>query len=108
MPSSRAARFLTPPLARSASCRRLRSYSATSFSRSTPSAGSLAAVQTRPLMKKDHVCAHEEVFYPPLTKVGHSMPAFTMAHSFKGKDLGTTWSSPDKRSAFVADFQLND
>lgn len=71
-------------------------------------AGSLAAVQTRPLMSKDHVCAHEEIFYPPLTKVGHSMPAFTIANSFKGKELGTTWSSPDKRSAFVADFQLND
>lgn len=74
----------------------------------TLKAGNLASIETRPLMSKDHVCAHEEVWYTPLTKVGHAMPAFTTAHSFKGKDLGTTWSSPDKRSAFVADFQLND
>jgi hypothetical protein len=74
----------------------------------TLKAGNLAAIQTRPLSEKDHVCAHEEVWYLPLTKVGHAMPAFTMTHSFKGKELGTQWSSPDKRSAFVADFQLND
>ena len=36
------------------------------------------------------------------------MPAYTMANDYNGKDLGTTWSSPDKRSAFVGSFQLND
>lgn len=74
----------------------------------TLKAGNLAEIQTRPLEKKDHVCAHEEIWYAPLTKVGHAMPAYTIAHGFKGRELGTTWSSPDKRSAFVADFQLND
>jgi hypothetical protein len=41
-------------------------------------------------------------------KLDHAMPAYTMAYNYKGKELGTTWSSPDKRSAFVGSFQLND
>jgi len=74
----------------------------------TLKAGEMATIQTRSMSNKDHVCSNEEVWYLPLTKVGHAMPAVTIAHDFKGKGLGTTWSSPDKRSAFVADFQLND
>jgi hypothetical protein len=31
-----------------------------------------------------------------------------LANNYNGKDLGATWSSPDKRSAFVGSFQLND
>lgn len=72
------------------------------------SAGSLATIETRALGKKDHVCSNEEVWYLPLTKVSHAMPAFTLENSYKGNALGTSWSSPDKRSAFVANFQLND
>ncbi|MEZ5403355.1 MAG: DUF1326 domain-containing protein [Bryobacteraceae bacterium] len=71
-------------------------------------AGSLATIQTRAIGGKDHICSNEEVWYLPLTKVGHYMPAVATAHNFKGDGLGTKWSSPDKRSAFVADFQLND
>lgn len=74
----------------------------------TLKAGTLAAIETRAMNKKDHICSNEEVWYLPLTKVGHAMPAVAMTHSFKGDGLGTKWSSPDKRSAFVADFQLND
>jgi hypothetical protein len=71
-------------------------------------AGNIAKLQTRAINKGDHVCSHEEAWYNPLTKLDHAMPAYTMAHDYKGKELGTTWSSPDKRSAFVGSFQLND
>jgi hypothetical protein len=74
----------------------------------TLTAGTLAKLQTRAINKTDHVCSHEEAWYNPLTKLDHAMPAYTMANDYKGKDLGTTWSSPDKRSAFVGSFQLND
>lgn len=74
----------------------------------TLNAGNLATIQTRAMGKKDHICSNEEVWYLPLTKVGHAMPAVTLAHDFKGQGLDAKWSSPDKRSAFVADFQLND
>jgi hypothetical protein len=74
----------------------------------TLQAGDLATIRTRAMNKKDHVCSNEEVWYLPLTKVKHAMPAVAMEHRFKGEGLGMKWSSPDKRSAFVADFQLND
>ena len=74
----------------------------------TLKAGNLAAIQTRAFAKGDHFCAHEETWYSPLTTLNHSMPAFAVAHNFKGEGLGAKWSSPDKRSAFVGTFQLND
>lgn len=67
-------------------------------------AGDEAAVQTRALNDGDHICKNEEVWYPPLTKVEHAMPAATVVHSFQGDGLGAKWSSPDKRSAFLATF----
>ena len=74
----------------------------------TLTAGTLAKIQTRAIDSRDHLCSNEETWYRPLTKVEHAMPAYALAHSFKGKGLDTTWSSPEKRSAFVGSFQLND
>ena len=34
---------------------------------------------------------------------GHQ-PAVTLVHAFRGPELGITWSSPGKRSAFVGTF----
>jgi hypothetical protein len=67
-------------------------------------AGSLAEIETRAMNAKDHTCGNEDTWYPPLTKLAHAMPAVAVAHSFKGQGLGTTWSSPDKRSSFVGSF----
>ena len=33
------------------------------------------------------------------------MPAYALANQFAGEGLGTTWSSPDKRSSFIGTFQ---
>ncbi|MCC6292574.1 MAG: DUF1326 domain-containing protein [Bryobacterales bacterium] len=74
----------------------------------TLTAGALASIRTRAVKRSDLSCSHEEVWYPPLTKVGHFMPAIAVAHSYQGEGLGTKWSSPDKRSAFVADFQASE
>ncbi|MBM3755945.1 MAG: DUF1326 domain-containing protein [Acidobacteria bacterium] len=76
--------------------------------KATLRAGDLAAIQTRAMKATDHVCSHEDVWYQPLTEVQHAMPAFAMDHHFKGKELGTTWSSPNKSSAFVANWQLSE
>jgi hypothetical protein len=76
--------------------------------KATLKAGSLAEITTRALREGDHVCSNEEIWYPPLTKLEHAMPAFSLVHSFRGEGLDTRWSSPDKRSAFVGTFQLND
>jgi hypothetical protein len=67
-------------------------------------AGNLAKIATRPLEGHDQICHNEEVWYEPLTPVDHAMPAYTLANSYSGGGLGTSWSSPYKRSAFVASF----
>lgn len=72
------------------------------------SAGTLAKIQTRAINEGDHLCSNEETWYQPLTKTKHAMPAFALAHSYKGTGLNTTWSSPEKRSAFVGNFQLSE
>ncbi len=76
-------------------------------SKATMKAGKLAAIETRPIINGDHLCSNELVWYQPLTDLEHAMPAYAIGHSFKGDALGTTWSSPDKRSAFVGTFQFN-
>ena len=72
----------------------------------TLTAGNLARIQTRSLCSGDHLCGNEEVYYPPLTKVAHAMPAFTLEEAFSGKGLGEVWSREDSRSAFVGNFSL--
>lgn len=67
-------------------------------------AGELARIKTRPINSKDHICANEEIWYLPLTKVNHAMPAYSLANAFKGKGLGTVWDTNGQRSAFVASF----
>lgn len=69
-------------------------------------AGSLAAIQTRAMSSADHICGNEEVWYPPLTKLEHSMPAYALEDSFQGEGLGETWSNPYKRSGFVGTFRV--
>jgi len=72
------------------------------------SAGTLARLETRAIEQGDHVCAHEETWYDPLTQLDHAMPAFTLAHRFDGRGLNSRWSSPDKRSAFVGTFHVTE
>jgi hypothetical protein len=76
--------------------------------KATLKAGDLAKIETRAINEGDHLCSNEITWYAPLTKLDHSMPAYALAHSYKGDGLNTTWSSPDKRSAFVGSFQYAD
>ena len=68
-------------------------------------AGAIARIQTRAMNEGDHLCGNELPWYRPLSKLSHSMPAYALAHDFRGHGLGATWSSPDKRSAFIGSFQ---
>ncbi len=69
------------------------------------SAGKLAKIETRALAKGDCVCSNEVVFYPPLNKVDNAHPAYTLNMTFDGKGLDRTWSTINKRSAFLATFE---
>ena len=71
-------------------------------------AGSLAAIQTRAMAATDHVCGNEEVWYPPLNKLDHAMPAYALENSFSGDGLGETWNNRLKRSGFIGTFQVSE
>lgn len=68
-------------------------------------AGKLARIETRALIKGDCVCSNESVIYPPLNKVDNAHPAYTLNMTFDGKGLDQTWSLVNKRSAFLATFE---
>ena len=70
-------------------------------------AGTLASIRTRGIQEGDNHCSHEVVWYKPLSQTDHAMPAVATEHRFNGQGLNSTWSSPDKRSAFVASFHLS-
>jgi hypothetical protein len=72
----------------------------------TLTAGSLAEIQTRALNSGDHVCGNEDVYYPPLTRVEHAMPAYAVENSFTGDGLGETWHNRLRRSGFIGTFQV--
>jgi hypothetical protein len=76
----------------------------------TLTAGTLATIRTRAIVESDKHCAHEVPWYAPLSKTDHAMPAYALNHTFTGKDKGldARWSSPDKRSAFVATFHVTE
>ncbi|HVN05841.1 MAG TPA: DUF1326 domain-containing protein [Bryobacteraceae bacterium] len=67
-------------------------------------AGNLAKITTRALKEGDQICHNEETWYRPLTKLDHAMAAYSLANQWEGEGLGTTWSSPDKRSSFIGTF----
>jgi hypothetical protein len=69
------------------------------------SAGKLAKIETRKLAKGDCICSNETIVYPPLTKVDNAHPAYTLNMTFEGKGLNSTWSTINKRSAFLATFE---
>jgi hypothetical protein len=69
-------------------------------------AGNLARIETRSLCAHDHTCGNEFVYYPPLVKLAHSMPAYTLNEAFQGQGLGVSWNRFDRRSAFVGTFAL--
>jgi len=66
-------------------------------------AGNLVQITTRCLGGSDHICANEEVYYPPLTDVA-ATPAFTELASFKGEGLDLKWENTGTRSAFIGSF----
>jgi hypothetical protein len=68
-------------------------------------AAGVAEIKTRPLGDSDHLCGNEVVEYQPLSKGVDALPAYTLAHSFKGAGLDTRWDDHNCRSSFVGHFR---
>lgn len=70
-------------------------------------AGNIATIETRSLCGADDICGNEFVYYPPLVKTTHAMPAFTLRDTFHGQGLNVVWEHVGKRSAFVGTFAVS-
>jgi hypothetical protein len=70
-------------------------------------AGDVVKVETKCLDDSDHVCGHEETYYPPLNALSESLAAHTVEHVVKGTLLSHEWADRDSRSSFVGKFELD-
>lgn len=76
-------------------------------SRAAFRAGSEIELRTMALsMHCDIICGNEEQAYPTLATTLSSECAKTVAHSYRGSDLGCRWSDPGARSAMIGSFSL--
>ena len=67
-------------------------------------AGELVKLTTRKAKATDCICTNEVAYYPPLTKLDRFAAGVSIEAEYKGKGLGTTWSTPNSRSAYVGEF----
>ena len=67
-------------------------------------AGKAVVLNTRKARPGDCICSNEAAYYPPLAKVTQFAPGVTLEGEFRGRGLGTRWSTPGDRSAYMATF----
>jgi hypothetical protein len=67
-------------------------------------AGDLARIETRTVGEHDRHCGNETTYYPPLAPTVEAVPAVSVVDGYSGPGLGVTWTTHNKRSAFVGSF----
>ena len=67
-------------------------------------AGKAVKLVTRKAKKGDCICMNEIEYYPPLTHVTNFAAGVATEGEFSGKGLGTSWSVPQSRSAYMGTF----
>lgn len=74
--------------------------------RATLTAGDLVKVRTREIRGSDSLCHLDDLYYGPLMKLDHAMPAFSMQTRFQGEGLGTRINAVNRSNAYVGTFSL--
>ena len=67
-------------------------------------AGNVVKLSTRKARPGDCICSNEVAFYPPLAQVERFAPGVSIEAEYKGRGLGTTWSTPESRSSYMGEF----
>lgn len=67
-------------------------------------AGDAVKLNARKARPGDCICSNESAYYPPLAQVTNFVPGVTIDGEFKGRGLGTRWSTPGARSAYLGTF----
>lgn len=68
-------------------------------------AGKEVTLATRKARPGDCICSNESAYYPPLAAVENFVPGVTLEGKFNGRGLGSRWSTPGDRSAYMGTFR---
>lgn len=68
------------------------------------SAGKIVKLSTRKAKATDCICTNEVAYYPPLAKMERFAAGVSIEAEYKGRGLGTQWSTPGSRSAYMGEF----
>jgi hypothetical protein len=69
------------------------------------SAGKMVKLSTRKAKATDCICTNEVAYYPPLAKMERFAAGVSIEAEYKGRGLGTQWSTPGSRSAYMGEFE---
>jgi len=67
--------------------------------------GEIARLQTRKARKGDCICSNESAYYPPLITLANFVPGVAIEGDVTARSLGTRWSVPGSRSAYLGVFK---
>ncbi len=67
-------------------------------------AGKAVALVARKARPTDCICSNESAYYPPLAQLENFAPGVAIEGEVVARGLGTTWSIPGARSAYLATF----
>jgi hypothetical protein len=70
--------------------------------------GDFAHLVTRKARKGDCICSNESAYYPPLTELKGFVPGVTIEGEVTARRLGTRWSIPDSRTAYLGTFEVDE
>jgi hypothetical protein len=69
--------------------------------------GDFARLETRKARKGDCICSNESAYYPPLVPLQGFVPGVTIEGDVSARKLGTRWSIPDSRTAYLGTFSVD-
>jgi hypothetical protein len=67
-------------------------------------AGKIVKLTTRKAKPTDCICTNEVAYYPPLVQVERFAAGVSIEAEYRGNGLGTRWSTPNSRSAYMGEF----
>ena len=67
-------------------------------------AGEIVKLATRKAKPSDCICTNEVAYYPPLAQLERFAAGVSIEAEYKGNGLGTRWSTPGSRSAYMGEF----
>jgi hypothetical protein len=66
--------------------------------------GKFVHLKARKARPGDCICSNESAFYPPLAKLNGCVPGVTIEGEVSARGLGSHWSIPDSRTAYLGTF----